>query len=140
MRWHFGVSGKDYGANTFYSARYDDQFEHGFKTFAAVQAETKGRVHFRPGVYWNYSGDRFELFRGSEAVVPFNYHSTNVFGANLNGWLDWRLGKTAFGAEVRNEGIVSTALGEPLDRPRAIRGADREFTRGLNRTNISFFL
>ena len=140
VRWHFGLSGKDYGANTFYSARFDDQFEHGFKTFAAVQAETKGRLHFRPGVYWNHSDDRFELFRGSEATVPFNYHSTNVFGANLNGWLDWRLGKTAFGAEVRNEGIVSTALGEPLERPRPIRGTEREFTRGLNRTNLSFFL
>ena len=140
IRWHLGLSGKDYGANTFYSARFDDQFEHGLKTFAAVQAETKGRLHFRPGVYWNHSGDRFELYRGSESAVPFNYHSTNVFGANLNGWLDWRLGKTAFGAEVRNEGIVSTALGEPLPQAKPIRGTQREYTRGLNRTNISFFL
>ena len=140
VSWHLGLSGKDYGANTFYSARYDDQFEHGLKTFAAVQAETKGRVHFRPSLYWNLSKDRFELFRGDESAVPFNYHSTNVFGVNLNAWTDWALGKTAFGTELRREHIVSTALGEPLERAVPIPGTERQYTRGLGRTNISFFL
>lgn len=140
VRWHFGLSGKDYGANTFYSARYDDQFEHEFKTFAAVQAETYGRVHFRPALYWNHSGDRFELFRGDESAVPFNYHRTDVVGLNLSGWYDWSLGKTAFGAELRSEGIVSTTLGEDLERPLPIPGTDRSYTLGLNRYHISFFL
>ncbi|MCR4823875.1 MAG: TonB-dependent receptor [Bacteroidales bacterium] len=140
VRWHLGLSGKDYGANTFYSARFDDQFEHGLKTFAAVQAETRGRVHFRPAIYWNHSGDRFELYRGDESRVPFNYHSTDVFGANLGGWFSSPFGRTAFGAEIRREGIVSTTLGEPLETPRAIRGTQRDYTRGLKRTNLSFYL
>ena len=102
VRWHLGLSGKDYGANTFYSARYDDQYEHGLKTFAAIQAETRGKLHLRPALYWNHSGDRFELFRGEESRVPFNYHSTDVFGANLGGWFTSPIGRTAFGAEVRS--------------------------------------
>lgn len=138
--WHLGMSVKSYGANTFYSARFDDQFEHGFKTFAAVQAQSRGRLHFHPRLYWNHSGDRFELYRGSESSVPFNYHSTNVFGANLGAWFDSPLGKTAFGAEVRHEGIVSTTLGEALDRPCPIRGTSRNYTRGLARTHVSFYL
>ena len=140
VRWHLGVSVKDYGANTFYSARYDDQFEAGRKVFAALQAEGHGRLHLRPALYWNHSRDRFELFRGDASLVPFNYHSTNVFGANLGGWFSSPLGRTAFGAELRREGIASTTLGEPLPTAKPIRGVDREYTRGLTRTNLSFYL
>ena len=140
VRWHFGLSAKDYGANTFYSARFDDQFEHGLKTFAAVQAETKGRVHLHPVLYWNHSADRFELYRGDASVVPFNYHDTNVLGANLGGWTSWILGRTAFGAELRRESIASTTLGEPLEQPRAIRGTQRTYDRGLARTHVSLYL
>jgi len=140
VRWHLGISGKDYGANTFYSARFDDQFESGLKTFTAIQAETKGRIHLHPSLYWNHSTDRFELYRGSESAVPFNYHNTHVLGANLGGWFSSALGRTAFGAELRHEGIVSTTLGETLDRPRPIRGTDRGYTRGLQRMHVSFYL
>ncbi len=140
LRWHLGLSAKDYGANTFYSARYDDQFEHGLKTFAALQAETRGRLHFQPKLYWNHSDDRFELFRGDESRVPFNYHRTDVLGANLGGWFDSPLGKTAFGTELRREGILSTTLGEALEQGRAIRGTERDYTRGLKRTHLSFYL
>ena len=140
VRWHLGMSAKDYGANTFYSARYDNQFEAGRKVFAALQAEGHGRLHLRPALYWNQSRDRFELFRGDASVVPFNYHNTNVLGANIGGWFSSVLGRTAFGAELRREGIASTTLGEPLEAPQPIRGADREYTRGLVRTNVSLYL
>lgn len=140
LSWHAGLSNKNFGSNTFYSAKYDDQFEHTFKLFTAVQAETKGLFHFKPSIYWNRSHDRFELFRGTEAKVPFNYHRTDVFGINLNSYIDWTLGKTAFGAEFRNEDIVSTNLGEPLHNQLDIHGSDRQYTVGLNRSNLSFHL
>ena len=140
LKWHLGISAKDYGANTFYSARFDDQFEHGVKLFSAFEAEGKGFLHLKPQVYWNRSFDRFELFRGDESVVPFNYHRTDVLGANVSGWFDSRLGKTAFGAEFRHEGIVSTALGEPLSDPKDIKGSGREYSHGLKRASGSLFL
>lgn len=140
VKWHAGLSHKDFGSNTFYSAKYDDQFEHTLKLFTAVQAETKGFFHFTPSIYWNRSHDRFELFRGSETKVPFNYHRTDVFGLNLNSYVEWALGKTAFGAEFRNEDIISGNLGEPLNQPRPIHGTDREYTMGLNRSNLSFYI
>lgn len=94
VNWYAGLSEKGFGANTFYSARYDDQYEHTSKAYFAVQAETKGFFHFKPSIYWNYSTDRFELFRGDESIVPFNYHKTNVYGLNLNCYVETFLGKT----------------------------------------------
>lgn len=48
--------------------------------------------------------------------------------------------RTAFGAEVRNEDLVSGNLGEPLEEPIHICGTDRDYTLGLNRTNISAYV
>ena len=140
LSWHAGTSVKDFGSGTFYSPRFDDQFEHTFKTFVAVQGESAGFLHLRPRVYWNHGEDRFELFRAKPDRYPFNYHRTNVIGANLDAWVETALGRTAFGAEVRNEGIVSTNLGEPLEAEKPVPGHDASYKCGLNRTDISFFV
>ena len=47
------------------------------------------------------------------------------------------LGRTAIGAEFRNEDLVSGNLGEPLSTPKHIHGTNRDYTLGLNRSNIS---
>ena len=139
--WHAGVSVKDWGSNTFYSAKYDNQFEHTVKTYSAVQGENKaGRVHIHPSAWWNHNEDRFELIRGSEDAVKYNYHRSDVVGVGFNSWFDWCLGRTAFGAELKNENLVSGNLGEPLSEVKHIPGTDRDYTLGLNRTNISFVL
>lgn len=141
IQWHAGLSLKDYGSNTFYSVRYDDQFEHTLKTTTALQAQTKrGGFHLRPAIYWNRNMDRFELIRGDESKVPFNYHRTDIFGANLNAWFDSPLGRTALGMELRYEDMVSTALGETLVRPRHVHHTSRDYTRGLDRTNLQLFV
>lgn len=140
ISWLAGLSDKAFGANTFYSVKYDDQYEHTSKAYFAVQAETKGRIHFKPSVYWMHSRDRFELFRGDESKVPFNYHRTDVYGLNLGSYFNWKLGKTAFGAEMRNEDVLSTTLGDSLNAPKHIQGTDREYSLGKNRTNISLYL
>ena len=138
--WHAGLSMKGFGSNTFYSAKFDEQYEKTTKIYTAIKGEAKGWFHLSPSIYWNRSHDRFELIRGSEAKVPFNYHRTDVFGINLNSYFDWLLGRTAVGAEFRNEDIVSGNLGEPLNKPIPISGTDREYQYGLNRTNLSFHL
>ena len=134
LRWQAGVSGKDFGSSTFYSAKFDDQFEHTLKTFVSVKSEGKGALHFSPALYWNHGEDRFELFRGAPDKYPFNHHKTNVAGANLNFRVDSRLGETAFGAEARHERIASTNLGEPLEHPEGV------YVRGLSRTAFNLFL
>ncbi|MCR5513201.1 MAG: TonB-dependent receptor [Prevotella sp.] len=132
---HAGISTKGWGSNTFYSAKFDEQYEKTTKMFAALQGNMSiGKLHFKPTIYWNRSYDRFELIRGDESKVPFNHHRTDVFGINLNSYFDWVAGRTAFGAEFRNEDIVSGNLGEPLNEPHG------DYKYGLNRSNLSFHL
>ena len=134
LSWQAGVSNKDFGSSTFYSASFDDQFEHTLKTFASVKSEGKGALHFTPALYWNHGEDRFELFRNGPDKYPFNYHKTDVIGANLNFRAETRWGQTAFGAEARHERIISTNLGERLAQPRGV------YVCGLDRTAFNLFL
>ena len=129
-----GVSNKDFGSSTFYSAAFDDQFEHTLKTFAAIKSEGKGLLHFSPALYWNHGEDRFELFRHAPEKYPFNYHKTDVAGVNLNFRIESRLGQTAFSAEARHERIVSTNLGERRAQPQGV------YVCGLSRTAVNLFL
>ena len=138
VQWHAGISSKGFGSNYFYGPS-DNQYEHTFKTFTAIQAETKtGKIHFKPAIYWNRNMDRYEWNRSTPVPVKFNYNRTDVYGLNLNSYFDWFAGRTAFGAEIRNEDLVSGHMGELLSTPRHIHGTDRDYTHGLNRTNISF--
>ena len=82
--------------------------------------------------------DRYEWNRSTPVPVKFNYNRTDVYGLNLNSYFDWFAGRTALGAEIRNEDLVSGHMGELLSTPRHIHGTDRDYTHGLNRTNISF--
>lgn len=132
LDWLAGVAVKDYGSNTFYGAKWDNQFEHVAKTFTQFSARSTGPLHLRATAYWNHSADRFELIRGDESGVPFNYHRSDVIGLSAGSHFDWVLGRTAFAAEMRNEDIVSSTLGEPLTNPNG------RYDHGLNRTNIAF--
>ena len=143
LNWHAGVSDKGWGSSTFYATpkwKADDQYEHTRKYYTTVQAETKGFFHFKPTVYWNRSYDRFEGYRGKPELMRYNYNRTDVFGLNLNSYLETKMGKTAFGVEYRNEDIISGNLGEPLDKPKHIHGTDRDYTLGLNRSHWSLHL
>ena len=135
LNWHAGLSTKGFGSNTFYSAKYDEQYEKTTKLFTALKTNVQcSMFNVQCATYWNRSYDRFELIRGDESKVPFNHHRTDVFGINLNSYFDWAAGRTAFGAEFRNEDIVSGNLGEPLNSPHG------DYKYGLNRSNLSFHL
>ncbi|KAA6340851.1 iron complex outermembrane receptor protein [termite gut metagenome] len=141
VRWQLGFSNQAYGANTFYSAAYPNQFEETSRYLVSVQAETKGRLHFTPTVYWNRSHDHFQLIRNTSGGE--NFHLNDVYGINLNAYFNSFLGKTAFGTEVRNEGILSTNLGKPLEEGHYVNVPGKEevqFKKKDNRTNISYYL
>ncbi len=143
LNWHFGIADKGWGSSTAYASpkwQADDQYEHTTKLTAALQANVQsGAVSLHPTVYWNQHQDRYEGYRNRPDLMPYNYNRTDVFGLQLNSHFDWSLGRTALGAELRNENLVSGNLGEPLTRPHAIYGTDRDYTLGLNRTNISAY-
>jgi len=137
-----GFSNKAFGANSFYTPAYPNQFEETKTTFASVKFETGKKLHFTPAVYWRRHHDRFELFRSDPAswYGGHNYHMTDVLGASINSWFSSDFGKTALGAEFRSENIWSNVLGEELDEPIDVPGeGGQKFTKSHSRTIVSYF-
>jgi vitamin B12 transporter len=135
-----GYNQKAFGANSFYTPRFPDQFEETRTAFASVQWKSSGRVNIRPGIYWRRHHDRFELFRNESPAwyTTHNYHMTDVAGVNINWMHTGRLGKSSAGIDYRYEHIFSNVLGNLLDAPVAVAGYDEVFfTRSYQRTGIS---
>ena len=144
LELQLGHTDRNFGANSFYTPAYPDQFEQVKTTFASVKMETGEIVHFTPSVYWRRNQDRFELFRYPDLTPSWykghNYHLTDVYGTNLNAWFNSNLGKTAVGVDFRSENIWSTVLGKPLYKPIPVPGEDGiMFTKSDTRTNFSLF-
>lgn len=137
-----GYSQKAFGANSFYTPEYPDQFEKAKTTFVSVRMQTGKEVHFSPALYWRRHQDRFELFRDEAPgwYAGHNYHLTDVMGMSLNSWFSSSFGKTAFGAEFRSENIWSNKLGEEMDQEIKVPGEPGQFfTKSHSRTTISWF-
>lgn len=144
VNWHVGMSDRGWGSGTFYATpkwQADEQYEHTTKVFTAMQGENlQGTLHLQPALYWNHQTDHYEGYRGRPDIMKYNYNQCNVYGIKLNTYFDWAWGRTALGSEIRNEDLISGNLGEPLSHPRRISGTDRQYTLGINRTNISAHL
>ena len=156
INWHLGIADKGWGSSTSYASpkwQADNQYEHTTKLYSAIQAETHfGKLRLMPSVYWNQNKDRYEGYRGQPELMKYNYNCTDVYGVNLSSYFDWFRAdsapyngghiqmRTAFGAELRNEDLVSGNLGEPLAQKHHISGTDRDYELGVNRTNISAYL
>ena len=148
LHWHLGLADKGWGSSTFWASpkwQADDQYEHTTKFYTAIQGESQcGRLRINGSIYWNQNRDRYEGYRGRPDLMPFNYNRTDVYGVSLGSYFDWKSAlpghvrnRTAFGAEIRNEDLASGNLGEPLSQTHYISGTDRDYTLGVNRTNIS---
>ena len=149
LQWQLGMSRMDYGANTFYSGKYPNQYEENRRYIGSVKARvpfdvgsesSPYRGELEGGFYGTRSLDHYQLIKNSS--IGENFHMTDVYGLTVNARMEWKLGTTAVGADFRNEGILSTALGRPLaaDQYVSIPGHDGQYTKKDNRTNICYFL
>ena len=158
LKFQLGLSEKGFGANSFYTPKYPNQYEATKTLFTSLKWEGNGPLHLTPVVYYRRHHDRFELYRTDKYqstddgysvwqndTLPgwytgHNYHLTNVNGANLNSWVKWVAGKTAFGVEFRSEQIYSNTLGQDMDEPKDVPGEDAQFTKSDDRNTVSGFL
>lgn len=142
IRWQAGYSQQKFGANTFYSGLYPNQYEETNRYIVSVQADSKlGWLHLMPSIYWNRSFDHYQLIR--HTGTGENFHRSDVYGMNLNAYFTSVIGKTSFGMEVRNEGILSSVLGRPMEEKQYVDipwHSGRQYTNKDNRTNISYYL
>lgn len=126
-----GYNKKNYGANTFYSAAYPNQFDNTSSVLASVKGEFGSKLKFLPSIYWNRHYDKFELIKNSGQS---NNHRSDVLGSNLNMQYHSKLGLTNFGLELRNESILSNVLGLMMSSPIG------DYTKKDNRLNLSYML
>ncbi len=138
-----GYSDKAFGANSFYTPKYPEQFEHVKTILTSVKGDFGKKIKLRPVFYWRRNQDRFELFRNEHPdwYTGHNYHLNDVFGGNVNVTVAWKLGKTSFGGEIRQEKIWSNVIGNLVDNPKPVPGEPcQAYDKFYSRTNNSFFL
>ncbi len=124
-----GHMDKGFGANSFYSALYPDQYERVRSTFANFTVNTGKRTRYRQSFYVRRHHDRFELFRYEQAdwYEGHNYHMTGIYGTDAVLNIPWSHGSFSIGAEARTERIYSSVLGERLESPRAVKNEENVF-------------
>jgi vitamin B12 transporter len=138
-----GYNSKDFGANSFYTPNYPEQYEATKTTFTSLHFETGDDIKFKPTIYWRRHQDRFELFRhdAPEWYSNHNYHMTDSYGAELNTEIISDFGLSSIGLEFRSENIKSNVLGEATGDTIAVPGEPNGFfTKSASRENYSLFL
>ncbi len=140
LNLQLGYAGKAFGANSFYTAKYPDQFEKIKVMSAGLGIQGGSRLQYHGYVRWRRLYDRFELFRESDnwyrkqgdwfvkgadsagfhtpsGFFPYqgpNFHRTDVAGAEGSIGFRSAFGKTAAGISYRYEKILSNVLGIPM--------------------------
>jgi iron complex outermembrane receptor protein len=134
---------KAFGANSFYSPRYPDQYELTKTIFASARYKTNFKG-FAPAIYFRRHYDEFRLFRNEAPswYTTHNYHYTDVIGSNANIWnATGSIGKLSVGYDVRHELIRSNKLGDSLSNSIPVKGVENTYyTLGKARTSAGLFV
>ncbi len=134
INFQLGFNDKKYGANTFYSPKFLNQYDDTQTIFTSIRGESGDKLKVIPQIYWDRHYDTFDLVRGGSPEIPTNYHRSDVYGFNLNLQYTSPIGVTNIGGEFRNENILSNVLGNEMNK---VRG---KYTKSDNRNNISYFI
>ncbi|MDF1548315.1 MAG: TonB-dependent receptor, partial [Bacteroidales bacterium] len=137
-----GYLDKSFGANNFYTPVYPNQYEENKTWMANLKFFTNGNFKISPSIYFRRNFDRFELFRNNPPAwyTNHNYHTTDVYGAEIGTQFNTGSGQMALGADWNTESILSNKLGEVLDNEQAIKGVEGvSYTNGKTRQNFTAF-
>jgi len=124
-----GYNDKQYGANTFYSAKFPNQYDRTSTYMGSLKGEFGSQLKIIPIIYWDRHHDQFDLVKDTD--FGRNYHRNDTYGANLIFNYRWKLGTTSLGGELRKEDIMSSVLGKPMVEPH------RKYKMYDDRTNAS---
>lgn len=133
---------KDFGANSFYTPLYPNQYEATRTLFTSLKYKTN-MSNLAPVVYFRRHYDRFQLFRYDAPAwyTSHNYHFTDVIGSNANiHVLQAKHTSASIGYDFRYELIRSNKLGDTLDKKIPVPNTtDVFYTFGKNRSSFGFF-
>lgn len=133
-----GYTNKEFGAFSFYTPKYPNQFEITETTFASLQLKKEGSITLDNKMYWRKHNDEFILFRENPSWYH-NFHETNVFGMDMNIIQKTNNGSNVIGMEIRTDNIISNVLGTDLENPIEIDSTNF-YNKGANRINTNLFV
>jgi iron complex outermembrane receptor protein len=145
FRFQAGYQQKDFGANSFYTFSYPNQYERTKTVFTALNWDKKiGSTTLEAALSERIHHDRFELFRDFENAAAWytghNYHLTSVTSGQVKANFRTSWGKTTVGTDVRNERIWSNVLGVRTPSPRPdFFDETGQFTKFKSRSNVRVF-
>lgn len=132
LDFQIGYNKKDYGANTFYSAKYPNQYERTSSFLSSLKGLFYLAENFSINslAYYSLHTDEFELIKN---VSTPNYHKSNVLGNNVSFVYHYNNFQLNFGSDVRFEEILSSVIGEPSQLH------SRYYDHYKGRINVSYF-
>ncbi|MDR0711481.1 MAG: TonB-dependent receptor [Prevotellaceae bacterium] len=142
----FGYQNKDFGANSFYTPEYFYQYEHTRTFLSSLRYSVeKERWGAAATLYHRQHQDRYELYHINPPswYTGHNYHRTDIAGSLVQLTRFSKLGTTTAGFSYRYEHIYSNALGEPMQKPVAVKresGSNAFYTKKKEREHFSTFL
>lgn len=108
-----GYSSRDFGANGFYgSENFVNQYEEVNTSILSVSLDQKiNNFKIIPRLSWRRNYDNWQFLRENPEVFQ-NFHTTNVFSAEVNSSLTHNLGILGVGVEYNGIDINSNNLGD----------------------------
>lgn len=137
-----GGTNKEFGANSFYTAKYPDQFERTGTYFASINYKLQlNKWNNEASTYYRRNNDNFVLFRDHPSWYS-NFHTTDVRGINyVANYIHSENGVTTLGTNVRTESIWSNNLGEDAEESVTSPMADTiQLDKFHSRSNFSAFV
>lgn len=114
-----GYQQKAFGANSFYSIDYPEQFEKTRLFLSSLKYLWENQKwQVSATLYQRRHHDSFELFRynSPDWYAGHNYHMNDIAGVNAKAAYRWgKVGSTVLGADFRYEHIYSTVLGDRME-------------------------
>ena len=154
-----GYNIKKFGANSFYTAKYPDQFETTNTLFTNLKFIKGEKLKFSNSISYRRHQDKFELFRetkyrllknggcvnnnSGDTITWYNghnFHLTNSISEEANLFYKSSFGETILGFEYNYTNILSNVLGEKLNSPINIPNeTNAEYNKQGVRHNYSLF-
>ena len=130
---------KKFGAYSFYTPKYPDQFEEiqtGIYSFQFCYEIDNLTISNK--IFKRTNQDEFILFRENPEWYH-NFHKTDLYGFDFNIAKKTKTGSNVIGAEMIYDNIISNRLGDTLIEQIAIN-ENNFYTLGSNRTITNFFV
>ncbi|PLX18143.1 MAG: TonB-dependent receptor [Salinivirgaceae bacterium] len=138
-----GYNSKAFGANSFYTPAYPEQFEATKTFFSSANYHYTNEI-LKTGVktYFRRHLDKFELFRDTAPswYTSHNYHLTDIAGAAIPISVKTLFGNISANFDLRYEHIYSNVLGKNMAANKKVPGQNAWFTKQDERFHSAFQL